>query len=355
MRALLVLGAALAFAPLPADAQYVEPRRPVERTELGGRVHMQMSASSVDSVPATEFILRRARIWAAARLNDWIDAAVQVDIAKGEVVGRYAFIRFEFDPGFIVTTGQFKRAFDVFELTSSSQLLAIERDGNIPGVTDCTGVGGVCSYSRFSEKLQYASVDVGVLIEGDLADGRLSYGATLTNGGGGNTRETNDSKSVSGRVEWYPAEKLRIGGNYSLHDYTNEITGTDDYAPARAFDVEWGNFDEGLHVQLGMMAGDNWRAPTPSGSSPRFLAYQGIATYKSVLSNPGKILAIEPIGRVSWGDPDRRTARDGGWLMTPGVILHFTGRNRLAANVDVWKPHTGVTAWGLKVHTSVYF
>ena len=355
MRALLVLSAALAFAPLPANAQYVEPRRPVERTELGGRIHMQMSASSVDSVPATEFILRRARIWAASRLNDWIDAAVQIDIAKGRVVGRYAFIRFEFDPGFIVTTGQFKRAFDLFQLTSSSQILAIERDGNIPGVTDCTGVSGLCSYSRFSERLQYSSVDVGVLIEGDLADGRLSYGATLTNGGGANTRETNDAKSVSGRVEWYPAEKLRIGGNYSFHDYTNEITGTDDYAPARAFDVEWGNFDEGLHVQLGVMAGDNWRALTPSGSSPRFLTYQGIATYKSVLSNPGKVLAVEPIGRVSWGDPDRSTGRDGGWLMTPGVILHFTGRNRLAANVDVWKPQTGVTAWGLKVHTSVYF
>jgi Phosphate-selective porin O and P len=322
---------------------------------LGGRVHVQMSGSSVDSVPATEFLLRRARIWAASRLNDWIDAAVQVDVSKGEVAARYAFIRFEFDPAFIVTTGQFKRAFDLFELTSSSQILAVERDGNIPGVTDCTGVSGVCSYSRFSEKLQHSSVDVGVLVEGDLADGRLSYGATLTNGGGSNTRETNDSKSFSGRLEWYPAERLRVGGNYSLHDFTNEVTGQDEYSPARAFDVEWGDFEQGLHVQLGIMSGDNWRAPDASGESPEFLTYQGIATYKAVLSNPGKVLAVEPTGRVSWGDPDRTTLRDAGWLMTPGVILHFTGRNRLAANVDVWRPQTGVTVWGLKIHTAVYF
>jgi hypothetical protein len=351
----LCLGAGLVVPGQPLVGQAVEPRQPVERTELGGRVHMQLATTSVDSVPQSEFLLRRARIWAAARLNDWIDAAVQVDMAKGEVSGRYAFVRFELDPALFVSIGQLKRAFDLFELTSSSEILAIERDGSIAGVTDCAGIGGVCSYSRFSERLAQSSLDVGILATGVLAAGEITYLATFTNGSGANARETNNAKSFAGRLEWSPVDRLRIGGNYGSHDYINEVTGLTDRAPAAAFDVEWGDFAEGLHLQAGIMTGENWRALDDTGSSPLFLTYQGIVTYRVPLADPGKVVAVEPVGRVSWGDPDRATARDGGWLLTPGLMLHFGGRNRLSANLDMWRPQTGSAVWGLKVLTAVYF
>ena len=318
-------------------------------------MHVQLATTSVDSVPESEFLLRRARIWAATRLNDWIDAAVQVDIAKGEVVGRFAFVRFEFDPRLLVSVGQFKRAFDLFELTSSSQILTIERDGSIPGVADCAGIGGVCAYSRFSEELEHASLDVGILVTGTLADDKVNYLVTLTNGAGANARETNDAKSFAGRLEWRPIERLRMGGNFGSHDYSNVVTGRTEHAPATAFDIEWGDFDAGLHLQAGVMTGENWRVVDAGGASPRFLTYQGIATYRVPLASPGRIAAFEPVGRVSWGDPDRATGRDGGWLMTPGLMLHFSDRNRLAANLDVWRPQTGPTVLGLKVQTAIYF
>jgi len=337
------------------SAQAVEPRTPVEGTELGGRVQLRLETSSGDSVPSSEFYLRRARIWVATRFNDWIDGTVQLDFSGGKVGARYAFVRLSLTPTTRVSFGQFKRAFDLFELTSSSQILAIERDGDIPGVSPCTGVGGVCSYSRFSEKLLLSSLDVGVLLQGGFAEGRVGYLVSLTNGPGGNKREENDTKSVSGRVEWFAADKLRIGVNGGLHDYPNPVTSVDAYAPVFAFDVDLGNFESGLHLQAGIMTGDNWLDLDASGDASRFLTYQGIATYRFPLSNPGRIHAIEPIGRVSWGDPDRTTARDGGLLFTPGLQLHFEGRNKMAANVDVWRPQSGKTTWGLKVQSYVYF
>jgi hypothetical protein len=64
---------------------------------------------------------------------------------------------------------------------------------------------------------------------------------------------------------------------------------------------------------------------------------------------------VEPVGRLSWGDPDRDTTGDGGLLFTPGLMLHFEGRNKVAANLDAWRPQAGGTVWGLKAQVYLYF
>ena len=81
---------------------------------------------------------------------------------------------------------------------------------------------------------------------------------------------------------------------------------------------------------------------------------QGIVTYRRRVS-AGPISAVEPVGRVSWGDPDTATENDHGLLLTPGLMLHFSGRNKLGANVDIWSPSVGTTEWSLKVQTFFYF
>ena len=53
-----------------------------------------------------------------------------------------AYVRLTFGSGFRATIGQFKRPFDVFELTSSTQTLVIERAGGVDGVSACAGPGG---------------------------------------------------------------------------------------------------------------------------------------------------------------------------------------------------------------------
>lgn len=331
---------------------------PVERTEIGGRVQLQFN-STTGGGAASEFLVRRARIWAATRVNDWIDGAVQVDVSAGKAAARYAFVRLSLSESTRVSFGQFKRAFDLFELTSSSQILVVERDGGIRGVTDCGGVGRICSYSAFSESLQFSSVDVGVLVEGTWGGESLRYLASFTNGAGGNRREENDAKSASLRLEWRPAPRLRLGGNLGLHDHPDTLSGGDAFASAVALDAEWGDFDSGLHIQAGIMTGENWKAPSPASARVRFLTWQAIASYRIPRPEGRRIAAVEPVARISWGDPSRSSAgggdRDGGWLLTPGFQLHFQGRNKFAANADVWKPASGATEWGVKLQTYLYF
>jgi len=327
----------------------------VERTELGGRIHLQYNTSSVDGENGSEFLTRRARIWAATRVNDWIDGAVLVDISGSVASARYAFVRMSFSPAARLSVGQFKRAFDNFELTSSADILVVERDGDVRGAYDCAGVGGVCSYSRFSERLQLSSLDVGLLLQGEVADGKVGYLLSATNGAGPNTREENSAKSFSGRVEWFPVADVKLGANLGVHDYPNAITGQDAYAPATALDLEIGNFTQGFHLQAGVMTGQNWLNLDGAGEESRFLTWQGIATYRVPLDGGHRIEAVEPMARVSWADPDRDGPDDGGVVFTPGLLLHFNGRNKVAANVDVWRPQSGGTVWGLKAQTYVYF
>jgi hypothetical protein len=216
-------------------------------------------------------------------------------------------------------------------------------------------VGGVCSYSRFSEKLLLSSLDVGMLLQGEVAEGKVGYLLSVTNGTGPNTREENGTKSFSGRIEWMASPHLRVGANAGVHDYVDGVTGDDAFAPATALDVEVGDFEEGFHLQAGVMAGQNWLNLGAGGQESRFLSWQGIATYRVPLDGDHRIRAVEPVGRVSWGDPDRDAASDGGLLVTPGLVVHFDGRNKMGANVDIWHPQAGATVWGLKAQAYLYF
>ncbi len=338
-----------------AAAQAVEPREPIQRTEVGGRVHLQGNTTSAEGEHTSEFMMRRARIWVGTRVNDWIDGAVQVDVSGGSAVARYAFLRFALGSDTRLSLGQFKRAFDVFELTSSSEILVVERDADVRGAFGCAGVGGVCSYSRFSEQLQFSSLDVGALLEGESEGGKVGYLFAVTNGAGPNRREENGAKSFSGRLALHPAEDVTLALNGGLHDFPNAVTGEDAYAPAVALDVEVGSFTRGLHLQAGFMTGENWRNLDAGGDGSTFLAWQGIATYRIPVEGTGRVRAVEPVGRVSWGDPDRDAASDGGLVVTPGFVVHFQGRNKVSANLDVWRPQSGDTVWGLKTQAYLYF
>ena len=128
------LAAVLAIAAHPAvsSSQAVEPRAPVERTELGGRLHLQWNTTSAEDGNRSEFLLRRARIWGGTRVNDWIDGAVQVDMAGGSASARYAFVRLSLSPAARISFGQLKRAVDVFELTSSAAGLGDKATKGLP-------------------------------------------------------------------------------------------------------------------------------------------------------------------------------------------------------------------------------
>jgi hypothetical protein len=107
-------------------------------------------------------------------------------------------------------------------------------------------------------------------------------------------------------------------------------------------------------VQAGFVYGDNWQnLTTPDPTT--FVSGQAIATYLFPIAENRFMYGIEPLARVSWGDPDTAVDADDGWVFTPGLVLHFVGRNKFAVNVDIWKPATGDTEYSFKAQTYLHF
>lgn len=307
---------------------------------ISGRVHEQFNTTSVTGEPGSEFLIRRARPEFDITVSDFVEGKLSADFGEGELDLKDAYVKLDFDPALQVTFGQFKRPFDLFELTSSTQILVIERTGKIRGAE-------VSSLSRFTERLRYSDRDIGVQITGRDRRGLVQWAAALTNGNGANREDEDGEKAFEGRLGVSPVKELTIWGGISTTPYaTGETAGGDpdpsgDHTQAVAFQVdgEWGDFDRGPHAQAGIVWGDNWRAVEGSDvDAPTFMAWQVIGTYKFPVRKSRFVQALEPVFRISQGDPDTGVEDDGGVLLTPGFVVTFAGRNKIAFNYDVWVP-----------------
>lgn len=346
-----ILAALLGAAVLqPLTAQVRVPDN--VQIRFSGRLHAQFNTTSVDTERSSDFLIRRARLSAEVNVGPWVTGKVEPDFGEGGIELKDAWVRLNLSPAFQVSAGQFKRPFDLFELTSSTQILVIERAGGVRGVSACAGPGGVCSFSRLTEKLQFADRDIGVLVEGER--GNVFYAASVTNGTGANTPDENGNKSYTARLGVTAASGVVIAANAAMHDYVHPTTGLDRYAHAIGADVELGDFGGGPHAQLGFVTGENWSNPQDPQTGTTFVTAQAIVTYRAGLMR-GPLHGIEPLFRVSYGDPDTDTADDQGWLLTPGVMLHLMGRNKVAFNADIWSPGTGSSEWSFKSQMYFYF
>jgi hypothetical protein len=353
-RCLLLAAAAVGLAALtaPLAAQTTFHTHAVQIT-VGGRLHTQLNTSPADSEPTAEFLVRRARVDASVKINDFLSGFVQPEYAGSKAFLQVAYVQLNFAPALHAMIGQYKRPFDLFTQTSSTDILVIERTGAIRGVGTCSGVDGMCTFGQFMEKLRLSTPDIGVILNGGDRAGRFSYAAAVMNGAGENVPDENGTKSYTGRVVIAPAHHFHLGANLALHDYV-EPTGANGYARVVGGDLELGDFIRGLHVQAGAMVGDNWLNPI-AGDPSTFVTAQAIVSYKFSVNHPPYAEAIEPVARVSWGNPDTAAPQDGGLLMTPGLVWFVSGKNKLAANVDVWRPQQGATAWGLKLQSYLFF
>lgn len=347
------LGALLVLlAPNAAGAQVQLDSGAVEIT-LTGRVHMQYRTTSVDGARSSEFLLRRARLTAQIKVDDFIEGFIQPDFGEGKFSLKDAYLRLNFDPAFRLSFGQFKRPFGIFELYSSTQILTIERTGKIDGVDACAGPGGVCSWSRLTEALQYSDRDIGILVDGRATD-ELEYRFSITNGTGANERDENGTKSYTARVVVQAASHVRLGANVGVHDYFDSTT-DDEYAVAYGGDIEIGRYGDEFHLQAGFLTGQNWLNLDATRDPSTFLTAQGVASYRIPITGSSHFTAVEPLARLSWANPDTDAANAGGWLFTPGIALRMAGRNMLVANVDVWSPGAGDFAWSFKFQSFLHF
>jgi len=359
-----ILAAALVAA--PSAAQQVVTADSL-RVKLSGRIHVQFATTSVDSVdgepePSSDFVLRRARLTFDMTVNDLVAARIEPDYSTSGGVGRFtlrdAFVRLTFAPSLRATLGQFKRPFDLFQLASTTQFLVAERGGRIRGVRACGAFLTVCSYGNVAVGLLYADRDIGLMIDGEAVPRRLRYAVAVTNGEPFFGVESSSGKQVTGRVTAVPITGIAVSVNASSKDYGHPTTAAARHAVGWGGDVEIGDYDGGLHVQAGLIGGDNWRVARPASEDTTdvvpFLAGQVIATYRARLAGRW-ITGLEPAARASWADPNRNLAGDEGWLFTPGVILHFRTRNMFYLNVDVWLPNEGDTEYALVSQVSINF
>lgn len=352
MSRLAVVTLLLAIAAGPLGAQ-VQVRSQAAEIRLTGRVQTQFNTTSVTGEPGSEFLIRRARFAAELTINQLVSGKIEPDYGEGTVGLRDVYLRLTFSPALRATFGQFKRPFDLFQLTSSTDILVIERTGKIRGVGACSGPGGVCSLSQLTEKLQFSDRDIGAMLDGVHHSGKVGYMVAITNGAGQNVADENGGKSFAGRLRATPSENLAIAVNLGLHDYVHPTRG-DERAAAWGADLEAGSFEEGMHVQLGVVGGENWRNLV-AGDPSTFLAAQAIVTYKVPLASTRYVTHVDPVGRLSWGDPNTAIGNDDGVLLTPGVVLHFAPRNKLAVNLDFWSPAQGPSEWSLKMQSYLYF
>lgn len=369
------LGLALAGVALLATSAMaqVEIKSGAAEIKITGRLQPMYDYSSSAEELSSIYLIRRARITLEIKINDWISGKIQPDYSTGFGLDnglrlKDAYIDFKFSEPFRIRMGQFKRPFDMFELTSSTQILVIERTGFVRGLDDCAGVGSMCSYSRMTEKLGFADRDVGFEIGGLIA-GHWAWSASMTNGAifedivtfsdiaGEDSLVFSDGKSFGGRLE-YRGTDLKIGGNVAAHDYSNAVKeDVVEYGFGYGVDVDWGSYSNpGLHVKAGVTAGDNWKVlDATTGDPATFWTTQGILAYRFGIRDSRFLESIEVVGRASYTDPNTDASDDEGLLLTPGLVTYFSGRNKAAINVDIYKPGIGDTEYSVKMMTYLFF
>ena len=352
MRFVLFSLVVAAFAATPGSivAQELSIGARAANLTVGGRVHAQYQASSVETAD-NSFFIRRARLLVDAELNDFFSGRVQADFAGGGAELLDAYVRLDFTDDVSLYGGQFKRSFDLFELASSTDLSIIERDGRVAGYSECTGVGSICSYSRLLEALGYAGRDTGLKIEG--GSGSVALQASLTNGTGVGSPDENDAKSFAGRASLSVADNVVVSANVGVRDYLDSV---DESANAIAWggDVQVGTWRDGLLLQGAVVTGDNWLSRDGSDDPATFTTLQLSASYYMPLES-ARFAGLEPVGRVSVSDPDGDTDEDGGTLLTPGLMLYVTGRNKIGVNLDYYIPQTGDDVYSVKFQAFLYF
>ena len=341
---------------------------------LGGRVQAQFEASGSDETPSS-FFIRRAWVTIDGRLNDFVSGRAQFDVDGDKVLEAYLALSPSED--FQIRLGQFKRAISTFWLAANFDLPLIERDGRVPEVDPCPGVGNVCSFGRLTGGLGLDAYEPGVLARARFSE-RVGLRVTLTNGEGLGAKDVNSAKSASGRLT------LNVGSTSQLHAYgvldeTVDAAGETMWMPAYGLEYEMGTWRQGPHLLVCGVRGRNWKAEADAlkhTDNVSFTALQAMGLWYLPLSGSTGFEAIEPLLRVSWattqtGDSlfegDIAVNDDvNGLLVTPGFMLYATGRTGISTNLDIYTSSRSLAggasegldfdpAWSLGVQAFVTF
>ena len=296
-----------------------------------------------NDVPITELFVRRARVVIQGTIRDLIDFNFQPDFSRvNSVTLLDAYARVNFSAAARLWVGRYKRPFDGFQMTSSTQILTIERDIDIPGIPALTAV----SLDELTTDNRFADRDLGLMVDGST--GNLHYWAASFNGQDSeeNRGDTNGRQFI-GRAQYafevgsMPLALAVAGAVRDVGGVGSDERIRTDYVGSFELWGELGDFGGGPHIQAGFVYGKN-SSQNRTGEEPdreageafaNAYGWQVIGAWK--LPFAGKLLeAIEPVLRVTAADPNTSVADDSGWAITPGVQFFLFGRNKLALNWD---------------------
>jgi hypothetical protein len=355
-RIFAVTSALLLVTAAPAAGQgFVIHGPDSSRITFGGRVQTIFNTTSTDDVPQTQTELRRVRLDATLQLNRVVSGRIQPEFAGSRVTLKDAYVRFTLDPALQVWAGQAHRPFGVISPYSTTRLIPIEKGVRIRGVE------GAFEHFNLLAGRGYSERDVGLQLRGEPrgAPLGLSYAVGWFNGAALVEAPRENSGQVVARLSVAPGRGVRVGASFSRRDFfllnEDEEEVLDHQAgDAGALDLELGSDRGGLHV-IGEVAMGDFDPFTDR----EFLGMQGIVAYRTgrLSSN---VAAVEPLLRVSHGDPDYMDAgvsddATGGTLFTPGVNLWLGGLNRLAMNYEIWNPLNGDGAHSFKAMFQLAF
>lgn len=346
------------LAGTPVAAQQVRLESGPVKMTLTGRMQFQFNTTSVEledaeaTPAASTFETRRVRLAASFSIDEWITGMIEPDFALGRLQIRQAWMELGFHPALGLRAGQWKKPFSLIQLTSSAQIPMIERTPRIRGLdaaleetapagvlTEFRGTTLIGEEQELLEVLGYDSYDMGAALRGKVS--RFGYEVGVFNGSGSDRRDENDGKSIAGRATYSLPTSLPVtlGAAVSRRDFRVATDTTVDTEHGTAFeaDLEVGAYRRpGVWLLAEVATGDNL-------AGEEFRGAQAVATY-FVATGSERVEGVEPVFRFSWGDPNTSVDDDAGILLTPGLNLHFFGRNKLMFNWDWYLPQSDLFA-----------
>ena len=326
----------LAVSPAPAQEEGgIRITSDAVEVDIGGRLHTQFNTTSIDSEPGSELIIRRARIELGVKLNDVVSGAIHPEFGLNRVTLKDAYLRLDFSPALGVLAGKAYKPFSRIEQTSSTRILTVERGAAI------RGMDALDEY-EIVHGLGYSDRDVGIQVMGQPRGFPLgaAYQAGVFQGPLHGRVGDHASYQYAAQVTIEPLEPLTLGAAWSSRDFAREL---DDDA---GFDVERGHAFE-LSAELGTFApGPHLIGEITFGDADalRDAEFLGAHLWAAYRTGPvsSTFSAVEPVFRVSYGEVDPQAELGTGvTLLTPGINIHFIGRNRVMFNYDVFLPHGG--------------
>jgi len=351
---------------------------------VAGRVQAQFTDTQGDStanyrpdlVATSGFEIRRLRIQADVRIGENVNMVLQPSFEMGQLRMRDAYLRVGLwrNPTSQVglTVGQEKKVFNRYELTSSNNLMSIERGARFRGLV--AGPGSVSAQNNLLEYNGYIAHDIGAVVDASVLSGRAVVSAGLYNGSGESQVDVNNAKTFGARAVatvLQDAENrpvLRVGAAFLSRDRgvfrdSSRYTFYADSAhrsTAFGVDLEWGDFRPGPHLIADFATGENLNpafskvSGLPSGNRnfgnvvpnapdsafTTFASVQAVGAWRFQFDDPSGtrlIKMLEPALRVDVTDPNTDRGDNRSVLITPVLNLYFSQTTILRAGVDFYR------------------